>query len=73
MGTLEGLARKAMRSASSSVAMPFSVTTTGRPLTAAARRTVCSTAWGQRSSPIWVSGTSGSFPARPSGPKCMRV
>ena len=61
--------KKEIRSASSSVAIPFSVTTTGRPLTAAARRTQCSTAWGQRASPIWVNGTVGSFPIRPSGPK----
>ena len=62
-----------MRSVSSAVAMPFSVTTTGRPLTAAARRTVCSTAWGHNSSPICVTGTSGSLGATPSGPKCIRV
>ena len=73
MGAPERIGQKAIRSVSSAVAIPFSVTTTGRPLTAAARRTVCSTAWGQRSSPIWVSGTSGSLGARPSGPKCMRV
>ena len=62
-----------MRSPSSAVAMPFSVTTTGSPVTAAARRTVCSTAWGQHSSPIWVRGTAGSLAPEPSGPKCMRV
>ena len=35
------------RSRSSSVAMPFSVTSTGMPVRAAARRTVKSTTWGQ--------------------------
>ncbi len=62
-----------MRSASSAVAIPFSVTMTGRPLTAAARRTQYSTHRGQYSSPIWVRRTAGSLGLTPSGPKCIRV
>ena len=38
-----------MRSASSSVAIPLSVRSTGRPVMAAARRAQYSTPWGQYS------------------------
>ena len=65
---------KLIRSESSSVEMPFSVTKTGiPPVISQALRIVASRPCGQRSYPMVVRGTPGSTSRAPSGPHAIRL